>query len=161
MPRKRAPEEIIIEFGEKRNGKDSSTRCYFFGETPTGIQNPLNKTPGVNPTGTREVAKDELTATRVLQGFFTHSQPFTCKMVSMHTQFGKGMVNKSLYLNVDPDEQKMEITGPGDFGTITFRGTIDFKRSGMTKEEVKQLYEVSVVAAPIKKKNSNVRSILY
>lgn len=161
MAKKAYPEEYRLTLGEKRDGMNYSARTYFFYSSPTGTEDGLSRCPFVRMVASRG-GNEQPNGTRITELTITVSQPICIKMVCMHTGFGLPMNRKFIYIDLDPDAEKISIVGLGGFGEFVGRGRINAEKSELTMKVIRENFTVTVLAAPTAGDGNNeVRSIIY
>lgn len=159
MPAKQTEEYKII-LGEKRDGMNYSARTYFFYSSPTGVEEGLSRCPYVRILSSRG-GNEQMDGSRITEMNFTVSQPISLKMVCMHTGFGLPTNRKYLYLDLDPNAERIHITGLGGFGEFFGRGRINAEKSELTMKVIRENFSIEVLASPRVETNNEVRSIIY
>lgn len=157
-------EEIDLTLGEQRMGMKASAKTYFFYVAPTGREMGFKDCDFAHLAWMRG-GIEEADGTRVSEMGLNILQPITIKMVSMLSQFGKATKHKALYIDLNPDAEKVEIIGLGPtedtrFGRFVGRGSINEERSNMTEKEAQKVFKITVLAGPRVERKGNVRSLI-
>lgn len=87
------------------------------------------------------------------------------KAVSLGTETHKDKRNSALFITLDDQGPKYQITAPTrdeEVGRLIFRGKIDYKRSGLTKAQVAEYFKVELLSSQkAKAKGPSGRNILF
>lgn len=148
-------EDIILQSGEQRQGKNKSIRTYFFVVDPnTSIQQYPNKSTALKllwskSSNTNDGSREYTQAFEVIR-----QSDVIIKMLCIAADFGRPKVTAEIYINYDPDAEGIIVEGINRFGYIQCRGKINKKLSPKPTLDLIQQGDIKVnTFAPVKKSN--------
>lgn len=147
--------EFKLTTGENREKKTQSTRVYFYYVSPTGYESPMTNAPA------RRLNQRKLDngVNRTVEVNYSAETPFTIKMFTSRSAFGKPTTRAEVFLLVDPNAEQISISGLDGFGGFTGRA----KLLKTDKEALKTLsINFEMLDAPLADNSGKkVRKLLY
>lgn len=153
-------QKIDMEFGEKRMGTESSIRVWFTVITPTGAEVPIIRMSHLKRTWSTK--EEDGRGNRTIRIGYEVIHDVTLKLITIRSQFGKPNSIYEVYLDLDENAEKFQITGIEEFGKLVARGRLNKTKTKLNVAELKSILGFEIIAAPIKDGEDGLtRALMY
>lgn len=128
---------IRTRWGENHQDLNSSSRCYFFAVSNTGIQSNIKDIDRKLITIKNWITLSNLSTRRENEVSYNVNYPIVLKMILISSGFGKKKIMLSIFLTLNEESSRIRVEGLDGFGLFDGRATIDYEQSKLSLEELK------------------------
>ena len=126
---------VMTALGEQRDGLQRSNRTFAFYAAPTGVEIALSKCDHLERKWGRQTGAPQ-SPLRLMTSEYVAKHPVVLKFVTIKSTFGKARMMSNIYVRLNDDESRIQLTGFDGFGELVFNGVVLRDRGFVNNEKL-------------------------